>query len=168
MTHKFANNAKSITVNDKEQPVLYKVTFNSGYYYIHKGKELEASCERFLYDVFRGTLPPKEGKSAPIISEDYKNVIEYCKKYPQINAVTVQLLFNGNPTDLLKKEKKFYNEGKKDKLCLNNYDKYPYTPEWMIRHKHVDRCDKCVSDGIISGKKTKFVFCPMCGKSIKK
>jgi len=159
MTHKFAITLKGNQL-DIDKPVLYKIIFNNGFYYLHKGKNLEQSYSKLLYDVFRATIKDVT------ISDDYVNIVSYCKKYPQVNKVTIEVLLNAAPELILKKEKQLWSKAKKDSTCLNRSDKLPYTPEWMIRHKYLKRCEKCVSNGIVDGIKERFVFCPRCGKSI--
>ncbi len=67
-------------VKNDSNPVLYKVNF-ANRYYIHKGKKLRDSVDRFLDDVDRGM----RGKSCP---PDFAHVVEYCKKHPQVYKVS--------------------------------------------------------------------------------
>ncbi len=166
MTHKFATTHIEGQQKDKSLPILFKVIFKSGYYYLHKGKDLNESSERLLYDIFRGIVAYQNGKQLKL-SEDILRVVDYCIRYPQINSVRLEVVFNGEPEKLLSIEKKEYNKGKKDPLCLNNFEVYPYTPEWMLRHKYAKRCEKCIKSGVVDDVKMKFIFCPKCGKSIK-
>lgn len=163
MTHKFSTTVTDLQEN-KDNPVLFKIVFNNGYYYYHKGKSFDLALNRLLYDVFRATLI----RDKPlVISEDYIHIVEYCKKYPQVNKVSAELILNDTPENILDKEKKLWTKAKKDHKCLNRKDKLPYTPEWMIRHLYIKRCNSCPSEGNINKKKEKFIFCPRCGKTIK-
>lgn len=160
MTHKFIINSVA-EVQNQELPVLYKVSFNNGYYYYHKGKKLSESANRLLYDVFRATL--KDVK----VSDDYVNMVAFCKRFPSVVKVSIEVVMNDTPEKILKKEKALFKQWVKDELCLNRIDKLPYTPEWMKRELFVSRCETCPKSGVINDKKVKFTFCPNCGKSIK-
>ena len=144
---------------DAEKPVLYKVYF-SDRYYLHKGKVLSDSLNRFLDDVFRGA----RGKKYP---DAYSEVVKHCIKYPSMYKVSVELVLNSEPDKLLKKETVLYKAMKNDDLSLNRLDIAPYKPEWMLKQSLGKRCDTeaCITSGIITGKKkTSFQFCPRCGR----
>ena len=143
---------------NEEKPVLYKVYFGSNYY-VHKGKKLKESLDRLLDDVFRGM----RGKKSP---KDYDKIVKLCLKYPAINKVSVQKLFNGDPLALLKKESTVLKFLYKDPLCLNDPETPPYKPEWMIKQTLGKRCDKdeCIKSGMVNNKKQSFKFCPNCGR----
>jgi hypothetical protein len=138
--------------------VLYKVTFgNSGKYYLHKGKKLDESVDRFLDDVYRGM----RGKGCP---DTYSKVVDFCKKYPAIHKVGIEIVSNAPPDTILKKEAALYKSMKKDEDSLNRLDIAPYKPEWMIREALQKRCENCLKSGVIGKKKTAFKFCPNCGR----
>lgn len=143
-------------VIEVSHPVLYKIHIGTRYY-LHKGKTLNESVDKLLDDVFRGM----RGKKYP---EQYKNLVEYCNKYPAIHKVVVELVFNGLPDKLLKMEAKLYKEMANDELTLNRLDIPPYKPEWMIKESMQSRCENCIKIGIASNKKMKFKFCPSCGR----
>jgi len=143
---------------DNDKPVLYKVYF-SDKYYLHKGKLLADSLTRFLDDVFRGI----RGKKYP---ESYSEVVKHCLKYPSMYKVTVEVVFNGEPGKLLKKESALYKTMKTDANCLLLPQSEPYKPEWMLKQSLGQRCEKeaCIKSGAIEGKKKLFKFCPNCGR----
>lgn len=141
---------------NEEQPVLYDVLF-AGRHYLHKGKKLKESADRFLEDVFRGM----RGKSCP---EQYQKVVEFCKKYPAIYQVQVSLILNDSAPKILKKEKAVLKERLKDVNSLNRADIEPYTPEWMLKQTLQERCENPITEGVVGGKKLKFKFCPNCGR----
>jgi hypothetical protein len=146
-------------VPNKENPVLYKVIIGKNYY-VHKGKELMPSVEKFLDDVYRGIRDKK-------YPEQYSEVVKYCKAYPQIYQVSVELILNDTPDKILKKEAHLYKSMKNDTQSLNNLEIPQYKPEWMLRHVFQEKCAVCPKNGIIDNKKVKFKFCPNCGRSIK-
>lgn len=146
----------SIPDTDPEQPVLYKLLIGTKYY-LHKGKILKDSAERFLDDVFRGM----RNKKCP---EEYSNVVEYCLKFPSIHRIALEVVLNGPPAKILAKEKALYKKIVKDRESLNRADIAPYTPEWMIRQTMQERCEKCIPSGVVAGKKVVFKFCPNCGR----
>lgn len=43
-----------------------------------------------------------------------------------------------------------------------------YKPEWMLKATYQQRCDSCITTGIVSKKKVIFKFCPNCGRLNKK
>ena len=145
---------------DETKPVLFKVFF-AGKHYLHKGKKLRESVDRFLDDVDRGM----RGKSCP---PDYNNVIDYCKKHPQVYKVSIQVVLNDAPAKLLKMEDRLFKGFKNDPDTLNDKEKPAYRPEWMIREVSQQRCenDGCIKDGVIAQKKVNFKFCPNCGRLI--
>lgn len=145
-------------VKDDTKPVLYKVYF-ANRYYVHKGKKLRDSVDRFLDDVDRGM----RGKSCP---PDYIHVVEYCKKHPQVYKVAVEVLLNDVPAKILKLENKLFKGFKNDPDTLNDPEKPSYKPEWMIREARQERCGdgNCLKSGIIDKKKVLFKFCPNCGR----
>lgn len=148
----------NIPDTDETNPVLYKLIFgNSGKYYLHKGKKLKESADRFLDDVYRGM----RNKGCP---DFYSRVVDYCNQYPQIHKVGIEIVYNGPPAHLLKKETALYKKFAKDDSCLNRADLEPYKPEWMIRDTLQKRCENCLKNGIVGGKKTVFKFCPNCGR----
>lgn len=136
-------------------PVLYKVHF-ANRYFIHKGKKLRDSVDRFLDDVDRGIREKK-------YPEDYANVVKYCNTHPQVYKVTIEVLLNDTPAKLLKMEDKLFKGFKNDPETLNDEKKPSYRPEWMLKEMFQKRCDPCVTSGILGGKKAKFRFCPNCG-----
>lgn len=140
---------------DDTKPVLYKVFF-ANRYFVHKGKKLRESVDRFLDDVDRGM----RGKVCP---PDYANVVDYCKKHPQVYKVTIEVLLNDVPAKLLKMEDRLFKGFKNDPEALNDPQKPAYRPEWMLKDIYQQRCDPCITNGTIEGKKTKFRFCPNCG-----
>lgn len=143
-------------VRDETKPVLYKIHLGNRYY-LHKGKTLVESAEKLLDDVFRGM----RGKKCP---EAYSKVVEYCKLHPQVYKAVLEVVFNGEPGTILKKETAFYNQKKPDELSLNRYDVEPYKPEWMIKQTLQKRCENPITGGVVNGKKIKFKFCPNCGR----
>lgn len=142
--------------SNEEMPVLFDIIF-AGRYYLHKGKKLKESADRFLEDVFRGM----RGKSCP---EQYKNVVDFCKKYPAIYQVQINLVINDTAPNILRKEKSILKKRAKDENSLNRSDLEPYTPEWMLRQSLQERCENPVTEGTVNGKKLKFKFCPNCGR----
>jgi hypothetical protein len=155
--HKFIiSNIDEIEV-DPSKPVLYKIHFGSKYY-LHKGKTLRESADKLLYDVFRGMISPK----AP--TEAYRYIIEYCKQKTSLHKVSIEILLNSDPKKILAAEDKFYIKMKGDADSLNNLSVPPYKPEWMIKHTLQARCQACILSGIVNDKKTKFKFCPNCGR----
>lgn len=148
---------------DKDNPVLFKVELGSRYY-IHKGKALAESVNRLLDDVFRGV----RDKKCP---DHYSLFVEYCKRYPAINKVTVSILLNDTPAKVLAAEGREYKKMKKDSNTLNRLDLEPYKPEWMLRAKFQEKCNECVIyywTGIsMSAKQVKAKFCPNCGRANK-
>lgn len=148
----------SIPDIDNEKPVLYKVFIGTkGAYYLHKGKKLKESVDRFLDDVYRGM----RSKGCP---EFYSKVVEYCNKFPAIHQVSVEVIYSGEPSAVLKKEAALYKTMKKDSLSLNRLDIEPYKPEWMLRDTFQKRCENCIKSGIVNAKKITFKFCPNCGR----
>ena len=147
-----------IPETDKQKPVLYKVFF-SNKYWLHKGKELQQSLDRFLDDIDRGI----RGLNFPPC---YTEVVNYCKKHPGIHKVSVSLVLNDESPKILKREAAILKAMSKDTDALYDPSKPPYTPEWMLKEKFAERCDddKCVKSGTISGKKASFRFCPNCGR----
>jgi len=143
-------------VKDEENPVLYKVIVGKNYY-VHKGKKLADSVNRFLDDVYRGM----RGKKCP---DNYSKVVEYCNLHPQIYKVSVEVISNGSPDTILKKEKSMYKSMKNDEYSLNRLDLEPYLPEWMLTQSLQKRCENPIYEGIVNGKKIKFKFCPNCGR----
>lgn len=141
---------------DESKPVLFRVFF-AGKYFLHKGKKLQESVDRFLDDIYRGM----RGKSCP---ESYSEVVKYCNKYPNIYKVTVDIVLNAEPDKIIKKEGTLYKSIGKDPDSLNRADIEPYKPEWMLRDAYQKRCENCIKSGLIEGKKTKFKFCPNCGR----
>jgi hypothetical protein len=141
---------------NEDLPVLYDILF-AGRYYLHKGKKLKESADRFLEDVFRGM----RDKSCP---EQYKKVVEFCKKYPAIYQVQVSLLMNDTAPKILKKEKSLLKKRVRDLNSLNIVGLEPYTPEWMLKQSLQERCDNPITEGTVNGKKLKFKFCPNCGR----
>ncbi len=141
---------------DAAKPVLYKVHF-SNRYYIHKGKTLKDSLDRLLDDVFRGM----RGKKC---SELYSNIVAHCLKYPSMHKVSVEVLLNADPAKILRKETALYKSMKGDISSLNRLDLEPYKPEWMVKQSLQERCEQCIPNGIVDGKKRTFKFCPNCGR----
>ena len=141
---------------NEELPVLYDVLF-AGRHYLHKGKKLKESADRFLEDVFRGM----RDKSCP---QQYQKVVDFCKKYPAIYQVQLSLIMNETAPKILKKEKALLKKRIKDEYSLNRTDMEPYTPEWMLKESMQARCDNPVTEGIVGGKKLRFKFCPNCGR----
>ena len=164
MAHKFiiTTNLGELTKDiDEEKPVLYKIMFGpTGNYYIHKGKLLVFSLNRLLEEVTRGTV----GKSC---SEYYKGMVEYCKGAPGVNKISIDLIYNGQPSSVLSKEKALLDKMKKDPYSLNNLSIDQLRPEWMLKDIFQKRCAECIPSGVVDGKKTKFRFCPNCGHIIK-
>lgn len=145
--------------HDNEQPVLFKVFIgNKGKYFVHKGKQLAASVDRFLDDVFRGTRGMKYPK-------EYELVVDYCNLFPAINRASIEVLVNGEPGMVLKEEERLLRSILKDDLCLNHRSIPPYKPNWMLKDVYKDKCIKCVISGTVEGKKLKFNFCPRCGRA---
>lgn len=143
-------------VEDETKPVLYKIWIGKRYY-LHKGKALKDSAERFLDDVFRGM----RSKSCP---EAYTKVVEYCALHPQIYKASLDVVLNSDPAKVLRKEAIMYKAMKTDEESLNRLDLEPYKPEWMIRQSLQARCEICVKTGIVNGKTMAFKFCPNCGR----
>lgn len=140
-------------------PVLYRVHIGS-MYYLHKGKSLEESLSKLLDDVFRGVRDLK-------CSEAYSKFVQYCKRYPALHRVQVEVVLNAEAAKVLAAEDKQYKLMKNDEASLNRLDIAPYKPEWMLKEKFQARCEECIKNGIVNGKKIKFRFCPNCGKVIK-
>lgn len=152
-------NGKAI---DDTLPVLYNVYFgDKGFYYLHKSKDFKKGYTHFLDDIFRGirnfNYPPM-----------FKNVVDFCNKYPSLYKVKVELIANEEPSKLLKTEAALYRKMAKDQFSLNDLKAGQFKPEWMLRHSFKDKCEICPKTGIISNKKTSFNFCPICGRSVKK
>jgi hypothetical protein len=141
---------------DGSKPVLYKI-FLGNKYYLHKGKTLQESAERFLDDVFRGI----RNKSCP---EAYSKVVDYCIKHPQVYKAMLEVILNSDPDKILRKEVLMYKAMKNDEESLNRTDLEPYKPEWMIKVGLQKRCDNPITEGIVNGKRLKFKFCPNCGR----
>jgi len=141
---------------DETKPVLYKIELGNRYY-LHKGKTLRESAERFLEDIFRGM----RGKSCP---EAYSKVVEYCKLYPQVYRSNIEVVLNDDADKILKKEASLYKSMKNNFESLNRTDLEPYKPEWMIKQSLQKRCENPITEGIVNGKKIKFKFCPNCGR----
>jgi len=143
---------------DIAYPVLYKIEIGKKYY-LHKGKRLEDSLNKFLDDLFRG-----------VRANEYKGVlhkaVDYCKKYPAIHKVSVNVVFNGNAEELLALEDKIYLEMATDDNSLNDTNIPPYKPEWMLK-TFIKRCAKCPSVGIVYGEEMVFNYCPKCSHKIK-
>ena len=114
-----------------------------------------------LDDVFRGI----RDKNYP---ELYKEVVAFCKKYPSLHKVTVQLAMNDEPKEVLKYEAALFKEMASDKFSLNNLVLGQFKPDWMLREALSDKCSACIKTGVVSGKKMMFKFCPSCGRAIKK
>lgn len=140
---------------DETKPVLYKVYF-ANRSYLHKGKKLRESVDRFLDDVDRGI----RGMKYP---DSYSEVVKYCQQYPQVHKVMVEVVLNAEPAKLLRKETAMYKAIKNDPETLNRLDIEPYKPEWMLKEVFQKRCDPCLKTGVVSGKKIAFRFCPNCG-----
>jgi hypothetical protein len=138
-----------------EKPVLYKIILGKKYF-IHKGKDLKASTEKFLDDVFRGM----RNKGCP---DAYKNVVHYCNTNTALYKVSVEIILNADPDKILRKEDQLY-KNIDEEVCLNNPEVPPYRPEWMIKQSLQKRCETCITTGSINNKKTKFKFCPHCGR----
>jgi hypothetical protein len=143
---------------DEINPVIYKVHF-ANRYYVHKGKKLRESVDRFLDDIDRGT----RDKQYP---EDYAEVVKYCRTHPQVHKVAIEVLLNDVPAKLLKLENKLFKGFKDDPDTLNNPDKLAYRPEWMLKEVFRERCEDngCIKAGVLNKKKVKFKFCPNCGR----
>jgi hypothetical protein len=144
-------------VTDETKPVLFKVFFGNKYYYLHKGKKLKESTDRFLDDIYRGM----RGKICP---EYYSEVVKYCNKHPQVYKVTIEVVLNDEPDKILRKETALYKSMRKDPEALNRLDIEPYKPEWMLRDSYQKRCENCIKSGVIGSKKISFKFCPNCGR----
>lgn len=164
MAHKFiiTTNLGKLTANiDEEKPVLYRINFgDTGKYYIHKGKLLVFSLNRFLEEVTRGTV----GK---FCSPHYKKASEYCALHPSVNKVSVELIYNGQPSAILSKEKSLLTKIKRDSSALHDHTLEQLRPEWMLKDIFQKRCTECIPFVITDGKKMKFRFCPNCGHLIK-
>lgn len=144
---------------NQQKPFLYKVYFGKNYI-LHKSKNYPDGLNRLLDDVYRGM----RGKSH---LEHNTNVIAHCNRYPGINKVAVEMILNDDPDKILKEEKRYYREMKLDPLSLNRFDIPPYQPEWMLKQISQERCgdgEKCITSGMVDRKKTKFKFCPKCGR----
>lgn len=153
--HKFKVTLPDVVI-DNSKPALYKVHFKDRYY-LHKGKVFGESVERLLDDIFRGM----RGKKVP---DCYSNVVDHCNKYPSLYKVEVELVLNDSPDKILRKETVLYKAMKTDPASLNRLDIAPYKPEWMIKQSLQSRCEECITTGVINDKKTKFKFCPNCGR----
>lgn len=152
--HKFT--IGNLPETDETQPVLYKLFFGK-MYYLHKGKTLNESADKLLDDVFRGIRKKK-------CPEAYSKIVDYCLQYPATTVVKLEVIFNGDPAKLLKKEESLYKSMKNDDFSLNRLDIAPYKPEWMLKAAFQERCQDCLKSGIVNGKKTSFKFCPHCGR----
>jgi hypothetical protein len=167
--NKFTVVVKKFAVElDENKPVLYKVYIGSCYY-LHKGKKLKESYNKLLDDIFRGireigkrNIDKTDVKQK--YDERYSNIINYCIKYPAIHKVYIEVISNDIPSKLLKLEDKLYKEMEHDELSLNRTDLGAYKPEWMLKQVYQERCNECVKNGVVGTKKTKFKFCPMCGR----
>lgn len=144
---------------NKDLPILYEIHIGSKYY-LHKGKTLKESLDKVLDDVFRGIRDKN-------YSPAYSFFVKYCKTYPALHRVSVNVVLNDVPKKVLAMEDKRYKQMQSDECTLNNLEIKPYKPEWMLKEIFQERCATCIPDGIINGKKLKFKFCPNCGKSIK-
>lgn len=147
---------------DETKPVLYKVWFGNAYY-LHKGKKLRESVNRLLEDVFR-----KMRSHVLQVDQQYVNIVAYCNKNTSLYKVSVELIMNDEAPKILKKEASLYKKMHSDPHTLNRMDIDPYTPEWMLRETLQARCENCLHNGVIAGKKTAFKFCPHCGRLNKK
>jgi hypothetical protein len=154
----------SYPATDENKPVLYEVWF-AGKSFMHKGKLLKESVDKFLDAVFRGMKKVKLGQELDTYLLPYKEIIEYCNKYPAINTVHISIILNADAPKLLKKEKSLLKKRIKDENCLDTTDRY--TPEWMLKEQRQQRCIEHATVGIIDGKKESFMFCPRCGALIK-
>lgn len=142
----------------EDVPVLYRLYFgHQGHYLLWKGKKLNDSVESTLSDIFRGF---RDKSHLPGV----KKVVEFLKIHATIRRVAVEVVYNGKPELLLKKEEAVYKQMRKDKLSLNNFDIEIYKPEWMLKASAQQRCKTCVLSGVINKKTTKFKFCPNCGR----
>jgi hypothetical protein len=151
---------------DETKPVLYKVLIGN-MYYLHKGKKLEDSANKFLDDVYRGMrglkFPPA-----------YQRVVDYCNKYPAIHKVGLDVVLNAEPGKVLRREDAMYKVIGSDPESLNDPAIEPYKPEWMLKEVFQGKCDKCITSGFIHpdpqsknpcyAKKQAFKFCPNCGR----
>lgn len=158
MTHKFKITYFDTNIVDgNTNPCLYKLWFAERYY-IHKGKDLYSSVNRLLYDVFRKIVRPDVS-----ISEYYEQIVWYCNKYPQINNVSIEVLGYYPPDKIIGVENALLKKAKGDNNCLNV--KNAYIPEWITKEVRKKRCESgCVKFGIVKNKKSKFAFCPECGR----
>lgn len=146
---------------DPSKPVLFRVLFGGqGAYFLHKGKEISVSLNKLLEEVFRGM----RGKSC---RPDYSKIVEYCNAHPSVNKVSVEVVLNDEAAKVLSREDKEYKAMAKDDFSLNRLDIKPYKPETWLREIMQDRCEKCIQNGTVAGKKMKFKFCPKCGRAIK-
>jgi len=144
-------------VKNPELPVLFKIYIGlKGKYFIHKGKKLKESVDSFLDNIDRFT----RDKSC---SEYFQKAGSYCKLNPGVNKASIEIVFNGVATSILSREKAMLDKTKKDPDCLNNHELPQLKPEWMLKEAFIKRCDPCITDGTINGKKAKFRFCPNCG-----
>lgn len=143
-------------IKDDTKPVLYKINIGTKYY-LHKGKKIHDSLNRFLDDVFRGL----RGKQCPA---EYSNIVDYCKRYPSLHKVMPEVVSNDVPAKILALEDKMYKQMANDESCLNRLDIAPYKPEWMLKDAMQKRCEDCIKEGSVNDKKLKFKFCPNCGR----
>lgn len=148
-------NVEGEDIVTSDNPTLYIVKFGR-YNFIHKSKDFRKGLKSLLDDVFRGI----RGKSS---SEYNKNLIAYLLRYPAIYNANVDVVACGTPSAILKKEAQLLKVAKDDPMNLNNHDLPQFKPEWMLKEVYHKRCDKCVRNGIIDGKKETFRFCPNCG-----
>jgi hypothetical protein len=130
------------------------VTFGNFKYYIHKSKNLKEGVNKFLDDVFRGM----RGLSC---SEYYKEAVDYCKRYPAVYEVKIDLILNSDPQSVLLREAKELRKYKNNTDCMNYLPQFK--PEWMLKEVYHQRCEKCISYGVVGKIKTQFRFCPNCG-----
>lgn len=151
-------NAETI---DTTKPVLYKIHMGTKYY-LHKGKDLHDSAIQFLDNVFRGM----RGKTS---LPAYANVVAYCKQFPAIYSVVLEVVANKDPDKILALEDKMYKSMAKDSLTLNDLSIPPYKPEWMLKSTYQARCTECITHILYGAKGEKmkkmvFKFCPNCGR----
>lgn len=160
MPHKFKLSDELEAVKNTEMPVLMRINIGT-MFYITKGKRFKETVDFFLSDVDRGL---RGLKNTPAVEK----VVAYCKKFPQINKVSVDLLYNGQPQAVLTKEAALLKKNKSNPECLNDPNIPQYKPEWMQKDIFHKRCVECNHGGVLDGKKTVFRFCPNCGHINKK